>query len=183
MNIAVVVVKSVTQLQKSVTKRCCLIFCLRALRLQSQKEMPRLVFKSPDHKLYTRQRKKRIHCSLQNYNQLRIVDKIFNLEQNPLYFCQLYTNIYRLTILHAKFVLLDCMYLLWTLMNCLRKGSTVHLYQYMVYEFYAFPWRFYVWIVKNRVLCLNQYFAESGSKHLKTVYCFIGINAVVSSAL
>ena len=157
MNIAVVVVKSVTLVQKRVTKRCWLIFCLRALRFQSQRETPRLEFKSPDHKLYTRQKKKRIHYSLQNYNQLRIVDKIFNLEQNPLYFCQLYSNIYRLTILHAKFFLLDCMYLLWalTLMNCLHKRSTMHLYQCMVYAFYAFLWRFYVfWNTAENNLCL-----------------------------
>ena len=36
---------------------------------------------------------------------------------------------------------------------------------------------------KSLVKCLNQYFAESGRKRLKTEHYFIGINAVVSSAL
>ena len=34
--------------------------------------------------IYTQQKKKRIQHSLQNYNQLRIVDKIFLLEGNLL---------------------------------------------------------------------------------------------------
>ena len=81
----------------------------------------------------------------------------------------------------------NCMYFMWalTLMHCLLEGSAEHLYQHMVYAFCAFPEMFYAWIVKKRVLqnCLNHYFAESRSKHQQTVYCFIGINAMVSSTL
>ena len=37
--------------------------------------------------------------------------------------------------------------------------------------------------VMNRILknCLNQYFAESGSKHLKTMYCFILLFALMQN--
>ena len=37
----------------------------------------------------TNKKKKRIQYSLQNYNQLRIVDKMVILERNLLYFCRL----------------------------------------------------------------------------------------------
>ena len=131
-----------------------------------------------------KKRKKRIQYSLQNYNQLKIVDKIFILERNPLYVLPVIDKYLSLQNCMKILFFFDCMYLLWalTLMHCLRKGSAVHLYQHMVYVFCAFPWQFYAWIVKNRILenGLNHYFAESRSKHLKIVYCFIGINPIFS---
>ena len=87
--------------------------------------------------------------SLQNYNQLRIVDKIFIFEWNHFFFFFFffvsYRHISRLIYCMQKLFLFYCMYLLWplTLMHYLLKGSAVHLYQYMVYAYYAFPWRFH----------------------------------------
>ena len=63
-------------------------------------------------------------------------------------------------------------------MHCLLKGSAVHLYQYMVYAYCAVPWRFHAQIVKN---LFEPIFCRKTEVliHLKTVYCFIGINAIV----
>ena len=98
--------------------------------------------------IYARQKKKkekkRIQYSLQNYNQLRIVDKIFILERNLLWFLSVINKYLGLQYCMQKLFFFDYMYLLWalTLMHCLRKGSTVHLYLYMVYAF--------------EVLCVNS---------------------------
>ena len=95
-------------------------------------------------------KKKRIQCSLQNYNQIRIVDKIFILERNLFSVIDKYLG---LLYCMRNLFFFDCIYLLWALIliHSLRKGSVVHLYQHMVYAFCAFHWGFYAWIVKNRV--------------------------------
>ena len=56
-----------------------------------------------------KKKKKRIQYSLQNYNQLRIVDKIFILERNLLIFVS-YRQLSKLTILHAKFLFITIIY-------------------------------------------------------------------------
>ena len=53
---------------------------------------------------YIPNKKRNAYSSLQNYNQLKIVDKTFILDRNLLIFVS-YRQISRLTILHANFLL------------------------------------------------------------------------------
>ena len=101
---------------------------------------------------YTRQKKKKKKkrnansTVRKNYNQLRIFDKIFIFERNLLKFWARNRQLCRLTILHAKSVLL------WlhvpfvsSNLNALatqRVCSTL-VSAYGLYAFCAFPWRFY----------------------------------------
>ena len=101
------------------------------------------------HMTYIPDKKKCIQYSLQNCKQLRSVDKIITFERNLMYGLSVIDNYLDLQYCMQNLFFLHWMYLLWALteIHCLRRLSAVHLYQHMVYSFFAFPWR---------VLCVNS---------------------------